>query len=283
MQAAVRLARSPSPRLKFQHLLRHWRSARRLSQLDLAAEAGISARHLCFLETGRSRPSRDMVGLLAEVLDVPLADRNALLIAAGFAPRFSALDLDAPALAPVRQALDFMLAQQEPYPALVLDDGWTITMRNKAAAHVFGAFRARYEMPPALAANAMHVLCHPGGLRRFMSNWEDFVGGYIQVLHREAMQGLNQATASLLQELLRYPGMPRSFAALDVGAADAPMRTMRLRFGRTELAFFVTLTTFAMPRDVTLQQIKVEGFFPADAATAAAARRLARGGRLPRM
>jgi len=259
----------------FQHMLRHWRGVRRMSQLGLATDAGISARHLCFLETGRSQPSREMVRLLAQVLDIPLAEQNALLVAAGFAPVFGARGLEAPELAPIQQALDFMLTQQEPYPALVLDEGWTIRQRNAATSRVFGPLRQAYDMPEALSSNVMHVLCHPAGLRPFMRNWQEFVYGFMQVLHREASQGLSQKAANLHAELMCYPGMAEGMKQAEAARADAPMAVMHLRRGAQELSFFVTLTSFAMPRDVTLQQIKIECFFPADAATAAAVKKLA--------
>lgn len=260
---------------QFQELLRHWRSSRRMSQLALATEAGISARHLCFLETGRSLPSREMVRLLAQVLDLPFAEQNALLVAAGYAPLYGARSLDAPEFAPIQQALTVMLQHQEPYPALVLDEGWNIRMRNTASTRLFGDMRTRYSMPEPLLANVMHVLCHPGGMRPFMRNWEDFVGAFMQVLHREATQGLNRAAASLRNDLMQYPDMPASFRTPDPGGADAPMLSMELTIGGRDLSFFVALTTFAMPRDVTLQQIKIESFFPADEATAAIAKDLA--------
>lgn len=259
-------------RAAFPDLLRQWRSERRMSQLSLATEAGISTRHLCFLEKGRSQPSREMVVLLASVLDIPLAAQNALLIAAGFAPVFSEARLDAPELSSVQQALDFMLAQQEPFPALVVDEAWNLRQRNTAAARILGVLRPYYSLPAELSQNVMHVMCHPGGMRRFMPNWQDFTAAYLQVLHREATQGLSHAAARLREDLLRYPDMPAAFSA---AGNDSPVVPMQLQIGRYDLSFFVTLTTFAMPRDVTLQQIKIEGFFPADEATAQLARRLA--------
>ncbi len=259
-------------RAAFPDLLRQWRSERRMSQLALATEAGVSTRHLCFLEKGRSQPSREMVVLLASVLDIPLAAQNALLIAAGFAPVFSEAPLDAPQLGHVQQALDFMLAQQEPFPALVVDEAWNLRQRNTAAARILGVLRPYYSVPAELAQNVMHVMCHPGGMRCFMPNWHDFTAAYLQVLHREATQGLSHAAARLREDLLRYPDMPAAFASPQM---DNPVVPMQLRIGQHDLSFFVTLTTFAMPRDITLQQIKIEGFFPADAATAALARKLA--------
>lgn len=261
-------------RAAFPDLLRQWRAERRMSQLGLATEAGISTRHLCFLEKGRSQPSREMVMLLAQVLDIPLAAQNALLIAAGFAPLFSEARLDAPELGPVQQALDFMLAQQEPFPALVVDEAWNLRHRNHAATRILGALRPFYKVPAELSQNVMHVMCHPGGMRSFMPNWHDFVAAYLQVLHREATQGLSHAAARLREDLLRYPDMPAAFSA-DHPSRDNPVVPMQLRIGQHALSFFVTLTTFAMPRDITLQQIKIEGFFPADEITAQLARRLA--------
>ncbi len=259
----------------FRHLLRHWRSVRRLSQLALATEARISARHLCFLETGRGQPSREMVRLLGHALDVPFADQNAMLMAAGYAPLYGERDLDAPELRHVRRALEFMLAQQEPFPAIVIDGHWNVRMRNAASRHIFRAFRALYELSDAHADNAMHVVCHPKGLRPFIRNWEQFTGSLLQVLHREALQGTNAAAAGLLDELLRYPDMPKDWRVPDGVSGESPLLTMQLRRGDSDLSFFTTLTTFAMPRDVTLQQLKVEFFFPADAATAEAVRQLA--------
>lgn len=261
----------------FPGLLKHWRGLRRLSQLGLATEAGISARHLCFLETGRSAPSREMVVLLARVLGLPLAEQNALLVAAGFAPLYAARDLGAPELAPARQALDIMLAHQEPYPALVLDESWGVRLRNAAASRLFGALRPLYDMPQDLAVNALHSLCHPGGMRRFMLGGEDFIAAFLQMLQREASLGLNAAAAKLRAALLAYPGIAELIGAEDAAAeaGAGPMAVLRLKVGVNEIAFFVTLTQFAMPRDVTLQQVKIEFFFPADDATAQWAQRLA--------
>ncbi|MEK9968230.1 MAG: helix-turn-helix transcriptional regulator [Ferrovibrio sp.] len=272
MNDMLALAPARTDRAAFPDLLRQWRGERRMSQLGLATEAGISTRHLCFLEKGRSQPSREMVVLLAQVLDIPLAAQNALLIAAGFAPLFTEARLDAPELEAVQHALDFMLAQQEPFPALVVDEGWTVRHRNQAAQRILGALRPFYSVPIELMQNAMHVMCHPGGMRPFMPNWSEFVAAYLQVLHREATQGLSHAAARLREDLLRYPDMPAAFG--DPGA-DHPMVPMHLRIGKHALSFFVTLTTFAMPRDITLQQVKIECFFPADDVTAKLARKLA--------
>jgi transcriptional regulator with XRE-family HTH domain len=275
MQGTIDLAeaRRAAPPV-FRDLLRHWRGVRRMSQLALATEAEISARHLCFLETGRAQPSREMVQLLGGVLDLPFAEQNTLLLAAGYAPVYGERELAAPELGHVQRALDFMLRQQEPYPAIVIDAAWNVRMRNDASRRLLRPFREQYDMPPELAENAMHVVCHPKGMRPFLVNWEAFVGPLIQTVHREADQGANPAAARLRDQLLTYPGIPRSWRTPDASAAS-PLLTMQLKRGDYELAFFTTLTTFALPRDVTLQQLRIEGFFPADDATAETARRLA--------
>jgi transcriptional regulator with XRE-family HTH domain len=259
----------------FGPLLRHWRLARRLSQIALAADAEISARHLCFLETGRARPSREMVQRLAGALELPLGERNALLVAAGYAATYGARTLDAPELEHIRRALLFILRQQEPYPAIVVDGGWNTIMRNEAARRIFGLFTGPAlpgRVPPG---NALHAICHPDGLRRFIANWEEFAGPLIQALHREAAGGANVTAARLRDELLAYPGMPARWKVPDPDAPAPPLLTLRLEKGGLRLAFFSTLTTLATPRDVTLEQIRIECFYPADGETEAMARQLA--------
>ena len=245
-----------------------------MSQVGLAAEAEISARHLCFLETGRAQPSREMVQLLASVLEVSLGDRNAMLLAAGYAPAYGQRDLGAPDVEHVRRAFEFVLRQHEPYPAVVVDGGWDVVMANAAVARIFGAFFRPVAPPPLLARNAMHMVCHPDGLRRYMTNWEEFAGPLIQTIHREAGGGLPAAVA-LRDALLAYPGMPARWRTPDPGAQVAPVLTMRLRKGDLALAFFSTMTTLATPRDVVLQQMRIECFYPADAAAEATVRQLA--------
>lgn len=256
----------------FGFLLRHWRRDRRLSQLDLSGEAGISSRHLCFLETGRSRPSREMVGCLGAALNLPLEARNALHAAAGYVPPFPHRALDAAQFQHVRQALDFILRQQEPFPGIAIDGRWDIRLRNTASARIFGPFHRAYEMEGDRAGNAMHVVFHPRGLRPFIENWEEFAGHLIQILHREVAQGSRDA-ARLRDEILLYPDLPRGWS--HEGSGGAPVAAMHLRLGELRLAYFSTFTTFAMPHDVALQQLKIECFYPADDATAEHARRLA--------
>ncbi len=253
----------------FAGMLREWRQERRLSQLRLAEEAGISARHLCCLETGRARPSREMVQLLGGVLDLPLAVRNALHQAAGFVPPHAAEGATAPHL---RAALAALLEGHAPHPAFVLDGGWNIGLRNTAAERFFAPLRARYAMPAALAGNAMHVLFHPGGLRPAIENWAEFAAHMLQILRREAALGL-PGMRELLATIMVYPDMPSPWGA----APAVPIVTMRLCVGDARFALFSTFTSFAMPADAALERLKVECFHPADAATARALAVLAEG------
>jgi transcriptional regulator with XRE-family HTH domain len=259
-------------------LLRQWRAHRGLSQLDLSVEAGISARHLSFVETGRAQPSREMVLLLSRALDVPLRDRNELLVAAGYAPIYRQTDLAAPAMAQVRRALDFILRQQEPYPALVLDRHWNVLASNQGTARV----QARFLDPAAVAElgppNALRLMLHPRGFRPFIENWEPTAASMIQWLHRDVVGGVGDSrTRALLDELLAYPGVPRHWRRLDLDVSTSPFLPIVLRRDALTLRYFTTLTGLGTPHDITLQELRIESFFPADEATEEASRRLAAG------
>jgi transcriptional regulator with XRE-family HTH domain len=261
----------------FGRLLRQWRARRRVSQLDLSVEAGVSSRHVSFIETGRAQPSREMILMLARVLDVPLRDRNDLLIAAGYAAMYRATDLEAPALEQARRALDFMLRQQEPYPAIVVDRNWTILKANGGAVRLVETFT-----DPAAATewggNAMRLMFHPGGFRPHIVNWEAMAAALIQWLHRDVLAGLGGAqTRTLLNELLSYPGVPPRWRTLDLDVSTAPFLAIDFSKGDLHLQFFSTLTSLGTPHDITLQELRVEAFFPADAATEEASRRLVGG------
>jgi transcriptional regulator with XRE-family HTH domain len=254
----------------FGGLLRQWRSTRHLSQLALATEAGISTRHLSFLETGRAQPSREMVQLLAGMLDVPLGERNALLVSAGYAPIYGHRPLGAPELEPVRRALEFILRQQEPYPALVLDGQWNVVMRNEASRRIFELFRG-----PLNTVNVMRAVFDPGMLRPFVVNWEDMAECLMHSIHREVASTGSEAVARLRDELLAYPGVPSRWKTPGALGDMPPLVSMQLRKGDLSMAFFSMITTLATPRDVALQQLKIECFFPADVVTEQIARRLA--------
>jgi len=256
----------------FGPLLRQWRAARHLSQLALATEAGISARHLSFLETGRAQPSREMVQLLAGMLDVPFGERNALLVSAGYAPAYGERPLGAPELEPVRRALQYILRQQEPYPAFVLDGLWNMVMRNDASHRVFALFVG--PTPDGHTVNVMRTVFDPRGLRPYIANWHDVAACAMHSIHREVAATGSAAAMKLRDELLAHPGVPSRWREAESCGPHPPMISMQLRKDDLSLTFFSTITMFATPRDVTVQQLKIESFFPADAATEQLARTL---------
>lgn len=254
-------------------LLQHWRKARQLSQLGLAGEAGVSPRHLCFVETGRAKPSREMVLLLAEALDVPLRERNALLLAAGFAPEFSESGLDQPELEAVRLALDAMLEQQEPFPAVVMNRGWDIVRANRAGQKLF---RFLLEGQPLRdATNVLRLMFHPDGLKPFVTDWPSVAESLLRRVRREALGGVRDEVAlGLLREILAYPGMPAGGGgkANQLAPASLPIVPVGFRRDGAEYRFFSAVTTLGTAHDVTAQEIRIECFFPVDRATAALAR-----------
>jgi transcriptional regulator with XRE-family HTH domain len=261
----------------FGRLLKQWRERRRMSQLGLAVEAEVSTRHLSFLETGRTQPSREMVLLLSRALDVPLRARNELLTAAGYAAVYRETALDSPEMAQVRRALEFLLRQQEPYPAMVLDRHWNILLANEAMGRVMGLFLD----PAATAAlgppNAMRLSYHPQALRPFIVNWAATAAAFIQWLHRDLIRTGDAETRRLLDELLSYPDVPRHWQTLDVDASMVPFLAIELRRDDTRFSFFTILASLGTPYDITLHELRAEFFFPADEATDAALRRLAAG------
>jgi transcriptional regulator with XRE-family HTH domain len=270
-------AAPPAEAMPIGRLLQRWRRIRGKSQLALALEAGVSARHLGFLELGRSHPSREMVLLLAGVLDVPLRERNVLLLAAGFAPVYRESALAAPDMAQARKALELVLAHQEPYPAVVMDRHWNMVMTNEAAPRFFARLVALpAEGPPA---NVVRLMFDPAGLRPFVSNWEQVAESLVRRVHREAVGGVpDEATTALLEEVLSYPGVPARWRSPDpLAPAPAPYVAVCFRKGDLAMDFFSTVTTLGTPQDVTLQEMRIECFFPANEHTEAAARRLAEG------
>src|SRR5438045_6064446 len=259
---------APLAEVGFGPLLRRWRTRRRLSQLDLAVEANVSTRHLSFIETGRASPSREMVLLLARALDVPLRDRNDLLTSAGFAPIYRATSLEAPALAQVRRALDFILRQQEPYPALVLDRHWNVLRVNDGSARFQARFLDATDVATLGPPNAMRLMFHARALRPHIVNWEATAASMIQWLHRDVVSGFGGAPSrELLDELLGYPDVPRQWRTLDLDASLAPFLPIEFKKGDLSLRYFTTLTTLGTPHDITLQELRVESFFPADELT----------------
>jgi transcriptional regulator with XRE-family HTH domain len=262
---------SPRPDADVGALLRHWRTTRRLSQLTLALDADVSARHLSYVETGRSQPSREMVLRLADTLEIPLRERNALLVAAGYAPRYFETGLAAPEMAQMRTAVELILRHQEPYPAFVLDRHWEIRMSNQAAPR---CTRFLLGAEPT-ESNMMRLVLHPNGLRPMMVNWEETAGDLIRHLHNQiAASPSDERAKGLLAEVLAYPGVPAQWRTREIGAPTTPLLTTIFRRGDVELQFFSTITSFGTPHDVTLEELRIECSFPANDATATACREL---------
>lgn len=254
-------------------LIREWRTVRRLSQLDLALDANISTRHLSCVETGKSQPSRELVVRLADALDVPLRERNTLLVAAGFAPKYPESPLATPALAQVRQAIDAILRQQEPYPAFLLNRHWDVLDANAAAQRVnrfvLGGRDSRHD-------NMLRQFFDPADLRGAVANWEEVAGSLIHHLHSVVAAAPGDEIArALLAEVLAYPGVPTRWRRRDADAGATPLMTTILRHGSESLHFFSTITTFGTPRDVTIEELHIECCFPVDEATARLCRALA--------
>lgn len=252
--------------------LREWRQRRRLSQLDLALDAEISTRHLSFLETGRAQPSRDMVLRLADQLDIPLRERNVILVAAGFAPVFPQRSLDDPALAAARRTVDIILAGHEPHPALAVDRHWNLVSANRMIAPLMAGADPELLKPPL---NVLRLSFHPRGLSTQIANLHEWRAHILDRLRREAELTADPQLNDLLTELKAYPipaGQPTRKAGDEYGGVAIPL-LLDTPGGR--LSFFTTTTVFGTPVDVTLQELTLETFFPADAATAKAMQALA--------
>lgn len=253
-------------------LIRQWRRVRGKSQLDLALDANVSPRHVSFLETGRSRPSRAMVLALARTLDVPNRERNTLLVAAGFAPLYRESDWDAPELESARRAFELILEHQEPYPAVVLNRSWDVMRSNRAANRLFGMLLGE----PSSASepsNIIRLLFDPSGLRPLVSNWEEVAETLIQRVHREAVGGvLDARTGHVLSEALACPGVPKAWSLPEPERPLTPLIPIHFRKGSLSLRYFSAVTTLGTAQDITLQELRVEAFFPADSETAEAAR-----------
>ena len=257
-------------------LLRTWRQRRRLSQLELSVEAEVSQRHLSFVESGRSAPSRDMILHLAERLGIPLRERNILLVAAGFAPVYQERNLDDPALAAQREAIDVVLKGHEPFPALAVDRHWTLVAANAAIGPLIAGIDAKLLEPPL---NVLRLSLHPEGIAPRIANYVEWRAHVIARLTQQVDASADAKLNELLDELKAYP-RPRGVAV----AAPQPKRDfgnvvvpLQLATPDGLLAFFSTTTVFGTPVDITLAEIAIEAFYPADTATAEAVRKAAGG------
>jgi transcriptional regulator with XRE-family HTH domain len=243
-------------------MLRDWRLRRRLSQLDLALEARVSTRHLSFVETGRSKPSPEMLLHLADQLQVPLRDRNQLLLAAGYAPQYAARSLDDPELTPIRDALGHVLAGHEPYPAMAVDRGWNLVASNSALGPLLEGTAPELLQPPV---NCMRLALHPDGLAPRILNLGEWRFHLLHRLAREIALTSDERLVELQEELQGYPG---PLYADPVSGPREIMVQLRLASEDGELAFFSTVTTFGTAVDITVSELSIEAFFPADASTA---------------
>ncbi|MFC7515360.1 helix-turn-helix domain-containing protein [Herbaspirillum sp. GCM10030257] len=256
----------------FASALRYWREKRGFTQLRLSTESGISQRHISFLESGRSQPSKEMVLKLGIVLDVPLRQRNVMLLAAGFAPAYQERNLSDPELHSVKQALDFMLQQQAPYPALVVDRLWNLVMPNGPAATMIRWLLGMPEQQPIPRdgqINVARLMLDPAGLRPYIPNWKEVCGDMLHWIQREAMSdGPGSEATRLLEELTAFDGIAMATRTPNLDARALPFLPVTLKKGNVSLNLFTTIATLGTPHDVTVHELRIESFFPADAATA---------------
>lgn len=245
-------------------LLRTWRQRRRLSQLDLASEAEISTRHLSFLENGRSTPSREMILRLAEQLEIPIRERNALLMAGGFAPIYSERPMDDPDLTAARQAIDLFLERQKPYPAFAMDRYWKVVASNSALPELYEGCSAALLARPV---NGMRLTLHPEGMAPNIVNLAEWRAHLLERLRHEIAVTADPALSVLLHEVLRYPMPAEETKTHETLAPNAVMVPFRVRTRVGVLSFFTTSTVFGTPIDVTLSELMLEHFYPADAET----------------
>jgi transcriptional regulator with XRE-family HTH domain len=262
----------------FSALLRDWRSRRGMSQLDLAVAADVSSRHVSFLETGRAEPSREMVLRLASTLNLPLRDQNAILRAAGFADEFAEPDVHSDLPRSITAALDRMFAVHEPFPIVAFDRHYDVLRMNAGAARLLRRFVA----DPSVSAtppNVFLAVFDPRATRPFIVDWERVAHAMIARLHREVLARAGDAElASLLGTLLAFPGVPASWRQPDFSVPAEPVVTFRLRRDSLDLAFLTTITSFSAPQNVTLDELRIESYYPLDDATAAACEALRRDG-----
>jgi transcriptional regulator with XRE-family HTH domain len=255
-------------------LLRQWRQRRRMSQLDLACEAAISTKHLSFLETGRSRPSREMVLHLTERLAIPLRDRNVMLAAAGYAPAFRERSLDDPALAAARAGIDRLLAAHDPNPALAIDRHWTLVAANQGMMNLVAGVEPALLRPPV---NVLRLALHPAGLAPRTVNLPEWRGHIVHRLRQQIAVSGDPVLTDLLEEILDYPAGRRASPVDVAGEADTVAVPFRLETIDGTLAFYSSTMIFGTSVDVTLSEIAVELFLPIDGNTARIMRQLAEG------
>jgi transcriptional regulator with XRE-family HTH domain len=247
-------------------LLKYWRRTRGTSQLALASAAATTPRYVSFVETGRARPTRQMVMRLAQALDVPLRERNGLLLAAGYAPSYPRGTLEAPELEQVRGALTAMLEQHEPFPAVVLDRGWNVLRANGGATRLFGGLLAPDPIPNP--ANVLRLMIEPGPVRDAVLNWSEVVPALLDRARREAVGGvLDLDTAQLVNRLRALPEVAALLHGTDSPTGSTPVLGVHFRMASATYGFFSVVSTIGTPIDITAQELRLEAFFPADDVT----------------
>jgi len=252
-------------------LLRRWRESRHLSQLGLALEAEVSARHISFIETGRATPSREMILMLSSVLEVPLRERNVLLQAAGYAPIYRETSLDDPQMARARQALELILKEHEPRSAFVTDSYWNILMANRAFIQFPSVTLGKetVPLPPFVVLrpprlNVLHLIFDPDGLRKLIVNWEQIAKSLLNQAHRSAARTRDETMQKLLAAILAYPGVPARWREPDLEEPQALLLPLELQLGDRRMRYFSTITTLGSAQDLTLQELHIEALYPAD-------------------
>lgn len=264
----------------FGALVRYWRRVRAMSQLALASAAMTTPRHMSFLETGRSSPSREMVLRLASAPDVPLRDRNGMLLAAGFAPLFAHSGLDDPALQRIAAAIGQILDRHDPLPAVVLDRGWNLLRANRGAVRLFGTLFAPAPIPDS--PNVLRLIIEPGPVRDAIANWDEVVPALLERARREAVGGvLDLNTAELVRELRARAEVEALITAPRATPAPIPIIDVHFRFGTGVVRFFSVVSTIGTPVDVTAQELRIEAFFPSDNQSAERWRTTDPGARAP--
>jgi len=247
-----------------------------MTQLDLGLAADVSARHVSFLETGRAKPSDEMVLRLGATLEVPLRDQNAMLRAAGYQDLFAEPALEGQLPASIELAIERMLAQQEPYPMVVMDRLYNVRRTNQAATRLLGLMLSDATASDAAPLNAMRMLFDPQLARPLVVNWQSVAHGLLSQVHREALHNpQDDGLSDLLDSLLAYPDVPASWRHPDFSIPSTPTFNLRLKRGDIELAFLTTVTVFTAPQNITLDELRLESYFPLDDATEATCHRLA--------
>lgn len=272
MQAAAAQLESAT-QTAYPLLLRGWRNARRISQMALALDSGVSQRHISWLESGRARPSRDMVLTLAQALSVPLREQNELMLAAGYAAAHPERGLDSQELGAVQRAIGQMLERHDPFPAVLLDRHWNEVRLNP------GAIRLRRfllgERAHEQGSNIMRMFFDPTGMRPHIENWDELAPGLLRRIQAEAAGSAGKAAAkAMVRSLLRYPGVQERWLKPQPAHWESPVIPLKLRKGGFACRLFATITVFSQPCEVELQEVKVECFFPADQESEAALRSL---------